>query len=559
MIDEGWVKQMLWKRLVLTLFCCLPVVLQARAFESRVESLDDEKLKALAAEALSEGELDKAALAFTELAARGPRDPSIQTLLGLTYHRSAKDNPESLGLAEAGYDLALSAQPASFWASALAGRAAFERGEFDVATSRYAQAVLARPRDGRAMLALASSAYMAGDVELAVAAAEKSTHLNANSHTHAASLRMAVLAGMAGGYTSQAQAHLVNLQAIDTEDASTTAVRADEIAQTNPVDVSTDPDPETNTDPGASDQISVDVAIVLAQRSKRDRAGLNLMDGLTLNYGYGRNYGENRSKSQGNDSTYNAQRSITRAITVPELNYNLNLFNRTGQYYSVVARPSLTAYRGETSEFFVGRTLKVGISGVNFSSLESIDIGIELKVTPLEITRENTRVRVETTRSFMTEGAAGTFREGLATFRQKVAATAEVGFGETLILSGLSESVDDSTYSKTPLIGDLPIVGSAFNERSKQSRRDAAIMLVTPSLPGSLPGRAQIRSESVDKLVKLWTRVIDPATNATDIGARLSRIRLFTRAQPNDAPLVWPSPGEQSVEALRELLLPAYD
>lgn len=533
--------------------------LAARGLDDRMSQLDNDGIRSFAVSAIQRGECEDAAVAFAELAGRNPRDSSAQTLLGLTYHCSAERNPEYLDLANAGYDLALNNEPGNFWAAALAGRVAYERGEFHEATNRYAQAVLARPGEGRVLLALASSAYRAGDIELAVAAADKAVDMNAGSANYADSLRLAVLANAAGGYEPQVRAHLQALALEDAGAATDTAVRAEEIARTNPLDVMPPASPEPDVQTGAQDQITVDVAIVLAQRTRRDRVGLNLMDGLVLNYGYGRNYQNNRSKSGGTDPVYSAQRAITRAITVPELTYNLNLFNRTGQYYSVVARPSLTAYKGETSEFFVGRTLKVAVSGVNFSSLEEIDIGIELKVTPLDITAGDARVRVETTRSFMTEDAAGTFREGISTFRQKVAATTKVGFGETLILSGLSESVDDSTYSKTPLVGDLPIIGSAFNERSKQSRRDAAIVLVTPSLPGSLPGRGQMRAAATDKLARLWTRIIDPATNATDIGTRLGRIRLFTRAKPGDAPLVWPSPRQQSAEALRDLLLPAYD
>jgi Flp pilus assembly secretin CpaC len=207
----------------------------------------------------------------------------------------------------------------------------------------------------------------------------------------------------------------------------------------------------------------------------------------------------------------------------------------------------------------VGKTLKVAVSGVNFSSLEQIDIGIEMKVTPIEITPQGTRVRVETSRSFLTDDGAGQFRESLSTFRQRVAATAEIGFGETLILSGLSESVDDNTYSETPLLGDLPLLGSAFNERSKSSRRDAALMLVTPSVPGRLPGRPQFSSEAISRLTRLWTEVVDPGSNGVDISSRLAKMRMFTRALPTDTPLLWPSAARQNTEALRDLVAPGMD
>lgn len=247
---------------------------------------------------------------------------------------------------------------------------------------------------------------------------------------------------------------------------------------------------------------------------------------------------------------------ITETISIPQLTYNINMFNRGGQYYQVVARPSLTAYRGEISEFFVGRTLKVAVNGVNAAQLEQIDIGIELKVTPVEITPEGARVRIETGRSFLTSDAAGTFNEALTTFRQRVAATAEIRFGETLVLSGLSESVDDATFSKTPVLGDLPLAGSLFNERGKTSRRDSVLILVTPARPSALPGRPWARGEAVERLVKLWTQVIDPSSNGVDAAARLSRMHLFTRMAPGDSPLAWPDPAKISERMLGDLLGP---
>ncbi len=510
---------------------------------------------------LEDGKLEDAAQALSIVAARKPRDASVQTLLALTYHRASDRNAGNLDLATAGYDIALSAEPGNFWAAAFAGRIAYERGEYERATSRFAQAILVRPNDRQAMLAMAASAYMDGDADLASLAADRAVVLNKGAAEEPMALRLAALAGTAASRDKTSAIQLDALAELDANLATATATRVAQLQQTRAVDAvaPVDSQPQTQSAGQDGDQIMVDVAIVLSQRTRRERIGLNLLDGLNLNYGYGRNYVNTRTTLQGGDPVTTAQRVITRAITVPELNYNLNLFNRNGQSYSLVARPSLTAYRGETSEFFVGQTLKVAVSGVNFSSLEQIDIGIEMKVTPIEITSERTRVRVETSRSFLTDDGAGQFRESLSTFRQRVAATAEVGFGETLILSGLSESVDDSTYSETPLLGDLPLVGSAFNSRSKNARRDAALMLITPSLPGRLPGRPINSVDATGKLARLWTEVVDPGSNGTDIAARLSRTRMFTRTQPSDAPLSWPSPGQQDAEAIRDLVVPGMD
>ena len=281
-----------------------------------------------------------------------------------------------------------------------------------------------------------------------------------------------------------------------------------------------------------------------------------MLDGLTLQYGLGRQVTRSVGDAEGARTADTYQRVITSTIGVPQLNYNLNLFNRGGQAYSVVARPQLTAFRGEQSAFFVGRSLKVAVNGINNGSLEQIDIGVELKVTPVEITATGTRVRIEAERSFLTADQAGSFNEALTTFRQKVSATAEIHFGETLLLSGLNESVDDATFSKTPILGDLPIIGNLFSERAKTQRRDSVIVLVTPAQPMALAGLPFARAEHAARLATLWSQVIDPGSNADVARARLSRIRMFTRMAATDVTMPFPDAAEAAREMLGQLILP---
>jgi tetratricopeptide (TPR) repeat protein len=482
-----------------------------------------------------------------------PLDPVNQTLLGLAYQSSDRGAADSRDLAVAGYDLALRAEPGQFWAASLAGRAAFDQGQYDRASSRFAEAVLARPDDARALYALAASAYMNGDAALAAAAADRAAQKDPDP-------RYPRLAAFA--YAAMGEGDLARQRLSLTAAPGADSVRLAQLAQTSPADLQPNAGAPTAAavpgtaagapvEPAAPNQVSVDVAIVLAQNTQRDQVGMNLLDGLRLQYGYSNQVTETRSSGL---DTF--QRAITEAISVPQLNYNLNIFNRTGQFYQVVARPTLTAYRGETSEFFVGRTLKVAVSGVNSGILEQIDIGIELKVTPIEITGDRVRVRIETGRSFLSGDLPGNFAESLATFRQKVAATAEIRFGETLVLSGLSESVDDSTFSRTPLLGDAPIAGSLFNARNRNSRRDSVLILVTPAPATFLPGRAWARPEGVERLVSLWTQVIDPSSNGVDVAARLRKARLFSRMSAGDAPLAWPDARRQTGEILKDLVLP---
>ncbi len=492
-------------------------------------------------------------LPVAELAARvadNPRDADAHLELARAWDRMARSAPveaeQYRSLASAGYESALRFAPNDALANLLAGRSEFTAGHFERAQELFASAVLASPDDATALLAFATASYRAGDAPLARLAAERAAQL-APQRTEP--LRLATLAAAANGDARGTEQMLQRLAALagDTE-AGAVRTRATALLRTLATDEPMPSGGSASLLPPGSDQVSIDVAIILSQNTRRHRVGFNLLDGLRAQYSYNDQTSESRSSGVGS-----TQRTITQAISTPALNYNLNIFNNSGQYYQVVARPTLTAYRGEPSEFFIGRTSNIPVSGVNVAQLERVDIGISLKVTPLEINGDRVKVRIETERSFASNEAAGSFAEALTLFRQNVAATAEVGFGETLVLSGLSESVDDSATTKTPGLGDVPVLGIAFNERSRLERRDAALVLLTPSPVTRLPSGPWLRAAAVDKLIRLWSDVVDPASNATDVVARLSRSHLFKRAHSGDAPLLWQDGG--GLRSFESLLL----
>jgi type IV pilus assembly protein PilQ len=54
--------------------------------------------------------------------------------------------------------------------------------------------------------------------------------------------------------------------------------------------------------------------------------------------------------------------------------------------------------------------------------------------------------------------------------------------GQTLILSGIIQENDRTTVSKTPILGDLPILGALFRSTKKENQRQEVIVLLTPQI-----------------------------------------------------------------------------
>jgi len=525
-----------------------------------ITGLDERSLKEAGANALRAGDTEGAIGYFSEIVARNPRDGASQTLLGFAYQRAASQRPEAIDLALAGYDLASRVEPGNFWSAALAGRTAYDQGRYEESLEQFSRALLLRPSDGRLAAAVAASAYMAGDSTLAALAAARASAMY--GETDPAILRLAAMAAASSNDAPAAERYLRRLDAIAPTKAAGARERVSDLLRTASLDMATG---LAGAVDGAVDgaaaplleasptQVSLDVAIILSQNTQTEHTGLNLLDGLGLQYGLSRNSTRSVVEEGGVRVGSSYQRVLTASVSVPQLNYNLNLFNRGGQYYSVVARPQLTAYLGEQSDFFVGRTVHVAVSGIQLGSLEKIDIGVNLRVTPVSITETGTLVRIEAERSFLTSDPAGRFSEALTQFRQKVSATAEIRFGETLMLSGLNEHVEDRTFSKTPGLGDVPLIGLAFSERNRTKRNDAVMVLVTPAPPARLPGAQFVRPANVKALADLWTQVIDPMSNASAVAGQLTRMVRFTRMARSDVALAFPDAKSLTDEVILAL------
>ncbi len=54
--------------------------------------------------------------------------------------------------------------------------------------------------------------------------------------------------------------------------------------------------------------------------------------------------------------------------------------------------------------------------------------------------------------------------------------------GQTLILSGIIQESDRVSVSKTPILGDIPIIGSLFRNTNKNNQRNEVIVLLTPQI-----------------------------------------------------------------------------
>jgi Tfp pilus assembly protein PilF len=481
--------------------------------------------------ALQSGQIKTARDMAQRLVLNEPRNGSAHLLLAAAYHLNG--DPSGIELAASGYGAARQVGGQNGWSNYLSGVAALQTDRPQQAMDHFARAVIARPDHLWSLEGLAASAYMSGEVGIAYAAAARALAIDATSVPawRIAALSRAAIGDRAGAemLMSAKPAQLDALQLQQVRD------RVFNLVRTAAVDGKAGTPTAGTTAPISSqviphpNQVSVDVTLILADDRHSSANGINLMDGLQIQFGGDRKLVVSRSSTA--NETY--QSTLTRSIKMPDITYNLNLFNRGARYYDVIARPTLTAFNGQQSTFFVGEQLFVQVSGVNSSQLEKIDVGISVKLTPSDITAEGAKFKIEADRSFFSDQAIGSFKEQLATFKQSVSATAEVKFGETLVLSGLSEKLQDGNSSRTPILGDIPVTNAVFKRSTRVERTRSVLVLVTPSQSQGV-ARGPQRSKAVEQLLELWDRIVEPNHGPVPLLKRLISEMVFTRAEPSD-------------------------
>lgn len=469
-----------------------------------VSTLDSQPAEA--AQALLAGNADAARRVLATALRATPENGYLHLLNGLSYDLAAP-SPQAADLAGVGYESATRLAPGYYWAHYFNAVRALKRQQFSQAATQFAAAIQSDDQRAAAYVGLAVAAYSAGDLEVASRASNRALTLSPDDP---AVLRTAAYVAAAEGdrHGLERLRHAAHSLPVATADFDAQSPRFAQLLRNASLN-ETPPSVVASGDdiPPDTHQLMLEVTLLLSQNAETQRTGINLLDGLTLQFGGRKEYRD--EKRSGILDT--SQRILTSAISLPDVTYSLNLFNTTEDYYEVIARPSLVASLGQQSDFFIGRTITVGVSGINLGSLQPIDVGTSVKVTPLEIGPRTTKFRVDVARSFFEQSSGGTFTQSLTTFKQSVGATVEVAFGQTLILSGLYEAVNIGGASKTRGAGDVPLLGKLFNTRSITATHDAALVLVTPRLPGSFAtGPAQFRTETLQRVLNLWDHFVMP-------------------------------------------------
>ena len=439
---------------------------------------------------------------------------SIQFLNGLAYHlRALQGDVSYFPLAEQGYQLAIQYDRTNWLAYYYKGLARMDQRDFKGAQEFFSEALLYRDNDPDLLYGMTVSSYYAQDPEVAAAALEQ---LRALVPEDPKALEASAMVMAAPGNGEEAQGYLtqyVNTTGdgergavmegrLDSWERVYKRARTSKIS-TVPLQVGLLPQLKSGSSGGAKDEVIkdpvkddykmviVDVVIIRTEEDISSSKGINLLNGLTLQFGSTNlsEAGFSYQSSNAKTPSGTLSKTITRALNIPSITYSLNIANSSSDRNEILARPTLVALAGEKSEFFSGLEIEAAAIGGNNSDGSTVkvqkEIGVKLALQPEFLDDGRVKLNVVAERTFLTTPNTNsvTFELRIDTSKTSVSANVAMNFGETLILSGLSEKETERARDGVPFLQDIPGLQYLFSKRTTRDFQKSVLILMTPRPP----------------------------------------------------------------------------
>jgi general secretion pathway protein D len=183
--------------------------------------------------------------------------------------------------------------------------------------------------------------------------------------------------------------------------------------------------------------------------------------------------------------------SITTSIlTVPGFAalFNLNEFKDA---INVLSTPQILTSDNKEAEIIVGENVPFISQKESdparpqsvFTSIERKDVGITLRLTP-QITEGN-HVKLdiyEEISALKQESTAVVLTIGPSTTKRSTKTSVLVKDNQTVVIGGLMEEREEEKINKMPLLGDIPLLGWLFKNKSVEKKKTNLLIFLTPHI-----------------------------------------------------------------------------
>lgn len=166
----------------------------------------------------------------------------------------------------------------------------------------------------------------------------------------------------------------------------------------------------------------------------------------------------------------------------------------------LLAQPTLVCASGEQAEFLAGGEVPVPLITQTSSTVEYRKYGVVLRLRPTVDGNGNIVTDIEAEVSELDRAVAVAVGPTIAVpgFRNRsVKTNVTVRNGETIVLSGVYTLDEQKSVSKVPLLGDIPLIGELFKQRTFDEAERELLIFVTPRIVNAESGAVVERIEDM--------------------------------------------------------------
>lgn len=263
-------------------------------------------------------------------------------------------------------------------------------------------------------------------------------------------------------------------------------------------------------------QVLFEVLVVSYSTSDRAEFGIT-----ANNYGgdsgaIGQDYYPNIDLSGTGNNLNNNLRSLEKHLHISKLvtlddNFFIRLHMMQEQGIATIkTHPKIATLNGHTASIKIGTTQYYLLESDTYAPsqqsnglittskrFEQVNADISLEVTPF--VNSSDELIVEVKPEFNTPGDKFNPDIPPTINKRSLNSTVKLTNGETIILGGLVENKSNTTISKFPILGSIPILGRLFQNRTKNDDKNELMIYITPFIYYGSEGAVNIDSLIIEK------------------------------------------------------------
>jgi len=225
-----------------------------------------------------------------------------------------------------------------------------------------------------------------------------------------------------------------------------------------------------------------------------------------------------------------------RKVEYPDV-FTLLAFLNEDNDFNLLSAPRILTLDHKEAKINVGSIIpfatgvKFDANGQPLVTYDYKDVGLELIITPHisqgKYIKMEINQKIQDVTDFLRENLGATGYVVPVVSTREISTNITVGDSQTIIIGGLVSKKTIESIKKVPLLGDIPIIGTLFRNKTKESHKTTLFVFLTPHIiedPAKLTEITEkYQSMIEEKRPKKGEKVVDPEEEKKKAGDMNSR------------------------------------